>query len=289
MSNDPAFLFYPGDYLRDTQCLSDAARAAYDAIMCQHMNNICISQTKLKLFTKNLTDEQREELMDVLTEVGGEGYQIAWVAASICKRRDYSESRRKNRQKNKKETGYEKHTETHEKHTETHEKDMKNTSSDYVQHMENENENVNVNEIRNEDENFSLVLSFADKPAEVPIVQELKAMYLATFPHYPFSVPDDSPPLLQLVYLIGKLKRMPKHEVLEKGRLIVKIEFQKILDFVKPDPWFSGRSLSDLVKEWPRLINKMFSSNEINSRSNSRKIPGKPVLETDGFADFGQL
>ena len=48
------------------------------------------------------------------------GYQIEWVAISICKRKDYSESRKKNR------SG---------KH--------KNISESYVQHMEIENENVN--------------------------------------------------------------------------------------------------------------------------------------------------
>lgn len=175
------------------------------------------------------------------------------------------------------------------------------TQANTENEIEYENENENVIENENE-KDFSLVLSFAEnqnfpekppeffeKPNEVPIVQELKSMYLATFPHYPFSVPDDSPPLLQLVYRIGRLKRVPDHEVLDKGRLIVKTEFQKVLDFVKSDTWFSGRSLSDLVKEWPRLINKMFSINEINPRVNGKKFSGKPVLETDGFADFGQL
>ena len=125
MAKDPAFLFYPGDYLRDTQCLSPAAQVAYDRIMCEHMRNICISHAQLKFFTKRLTDDEREEVMAVLKEVDG-CFQIEWVSESICKRKDYSESRRKNRSAKSK----------------LH---MSHISSTYVEHMENENENENEN------------------------------------------------------------------------------------------------------------------------------------------------
>jgi len=97
MAKDPAFLFYPGDYLKDTQCLSESAQTAYDRIMCEHMRNICISQERLNFFTKRLNDEQRSEVMHVLQKVAG-GFQIEWVADSILKRRNYSDSRRKNRE-----------------------------------------------------------------------------------------------------------------------------------------------------------------------------------------------
>jgi len=93
---DPAFLFYPGDYLRDTQTLSEKSQVAYDRIMCEHMRNICISPQQLKFFTKRLNADEVEEIMFVLTEIDN-GYQITWVAESILKRKAYSESRRKNR------------------------------------------------------------------------------------------------------------------------------------------------------------------------------------------------
>jgi len=124
MSKDPAFLFYPGDYLRDTQTLSENTQVSYDRIMCEHMRNICISKQQLKFFTKRLTEDEIEELKMVLTEVDG-GYCIDWVVESINKRKAYSESRRKNREPKK-------------------DKDMKDISKTYVPHMENENENIIV-------------------------------------------------------------------------------------------------------------------------------------------------
>ncbi len=125
---DPAFLFYPGDYLRDTQCLSEAVQVAYDRIMCEHMRNTCIAKAQLKFFTKNLSDDEVAQLKSVLTETP-DGYQIAWVADSFTKRKAYSESRRKNRSAKPKNDTL----------------NINNTPASYEPHMENEIEDVNEN------------------------------------------------------------------------------------------------------------------------------------------------
>lgn len=103
MAKDPAFLFYPGDYLRDTQCLSEKAQVAYDRIMCEHMrnisedmNNIIITKERVNFFIKRLSEDEKLELFHVMTKKTG-GYQIDWVAESICKRKSYSTSRANNR------------------------------------------------------------------------------------------------------------------------------------------------------------------------------------------------
>lgn len=128
MAKDPAFLFYPGDYLRDTQNLSEKSQVAYDRIMCEHMRNICedmnnitVAKRKVDFFTKRLNDDEKEELMFVLIKKGVH-YQIEWVALSIAKRKTYSNSRSKNRM-SKPQT------------------DKKIISKTYDSHMENEIEN----------------------------------------------------------------------------------------------------------------------------------------------------
>ncbi len=121
---DPAFLFYPGDYLRDTQNFTEHQQVAYDRIMCEHMRNICITQAQLNFFTKRLNPEEKKELLFYLKQING-GYQIEWVAESIEKRRVYSESRRHNKEgKNK------------------------NICLSHDEHMENEIENENINKDR---------------------------------------------------------------------------------------------------------------------------------------------
>jgi len=132
MAKDPAFLFYPGDYLRDTQNLSEKSQVAYDRIMCEHMRNICedmnnitVSKKQVDFFIKRLSGDEKEELMFVLIKKGND-FQIEWVAESIAKRKSYSNSRSKNREGKSK-------------------KDMKT----YVSHMENEIENEIEYKIKN--------------------------------------------------------------------------------------------------------------------------------------------
>lgn len=98
MAREFAFLFYPGDYLRDTQCLSPAAQVAYDRIMCEHMRSICISIDRIMFFAKRLSDDEKVELFSVLVKTDM-GYHIQWVVESVEKRRAYTDSRRKNASK----------------------------------------------------------------------------------------------------------------------------------------------------------------------------------------------
>jgi hypothetical protein len=141
MGKDPAFLFYPGDYLKDTQCLSENAQVAYDRIMCAHMNNICISQVRLNFFIKKLNEEEREQLMETLKKVDN-GYQIEWVVLSIENRKAYNESRRRNRKgKGKKKSN-----------------DINNTCKTYDEHMENENKIENVIVIEDEIEGKNSII-----------------------------------------------------------------------------------------------------------------------------------
>lgn len=102
MAKYPGFLFYPGDYLRDTQCLSEKAQVAYDRIMCEHMRNICLTQERLNFFIKRLDADEIKEVKSVLTK-SSEGFYIEWVRLSIEKSRAYSDSRKKNRTSKSKE------------------------------------------------------------------------------------------------------------------------------------------------------------------------------------------
>lgn len=140
MAKDPAFLFYPGDYLRDTQCLSDKSQVAYDRIMCEHMRNISldmtnitVSQERVNFFIKRLSTDEREEIFHVLKKIGND-YQIEWVAESICKRKSYSDSRSKNRR-----TKEDEDMNTHDNHMENENVIINNSSIVKVKNSENGN------------------------------------------------------------------------------------------------------------------------------------------------------
>lgn len=98
MAKDFCFLFYPGDYLRDTQCLSPNAQVAYDRIMCEMIKSPFINDVQYRFFTKRLSDDEKDELNMVLKK-NDDGYIIEWVYDAVQKRKAFTESRRKSRQK----------------------------------------------------------------------------------------------------------------------------------------------------------------------------------------------
>lgn len=219
MAKDPAFLFYPGDYLKDTQCLSERVQVAYDRIMCEHMRNICISHQQLKFFTKKLSSDEIEELMMVLKKVEG-GYQIEWVAESICKRMTYSESRRKNRSGK-----------------------VKNISSTYDKHMVNENEIVNEDEIKNEkSENDEF------------LVPSLCQIWYTTFPNYTKDQKKDFPAAAEILSFMCK-----QHDItdLNANRDEIKATFEKVAQEVQKDNFWQNKPLKSIASNIQEFYNKI--------------------------------
>lgn len=222
MQKDFAFMFYPGDYLRDTQCLSEKAQVAYDRIMCEHMRNICITQQQLNFFTKKLNPDEIEELLMVLTK-SEHGYYIEWVVLSISKRKAYNESRSKNRLGK-----------------------TKNISKSYVPHKEDEfNKEDNSNLL----ENSKLI-----SPKMVSVWKEF-------FPTYPINVEGDLSACLKIAYAIAAQKGWKRDSVLNGNMDETLTIWRKIVQFSAKDEWYSSRTLTDLSKpnEWQRLVKSMTS------------------------------
>lgn len=241
MAKDPAFLFYPGDYLKDTQCLSEKSQVAYDRIMCEHMrnisehmNNIAITKDRVDFFIKRLSSDEKAEVFHVLKKIGS-NYQIEWVAESICKRKSYSNSRSKNRQGKNKEH-----------------------MLSYDSHMENANENVN--EIVNKE---------ALSPKMVDIFKK-------SYPFYPVDEKTDFTSCLQIAYKIAKQKGWQKESVLN-GNLPQTLEaWEKIVSFSTTDRWYATRSISDFNKEFQRIVQGMV---HVNKKPKMEKSDSAPLTK----------
>ena len=125
MAKDPAFLFYPGDYVSGTMGMTFEEKGAYmDLLMLQfnrgHMNTNMIQHTVGHLWeqvkSKFIQDEE------------GLWYNVR-LDFEKEKRKTFTESRRNNikpKEKPKNEPSYETHMDSH-----------------MTPHMENENENIN--------------------------------------------------------------------------------------------------------------------------------------------------
>lgn len=143
MAKDPAFLFYPGDYVSGTMGMTFEEKGAYmDLLMLQfnrgHMNTHMIQHTVGHLW-------EQVKCKFIQDDEG------LWFNVRLDfekeKRKTFTESRRNNikpKEKPKKEPSYETHMNTH-----------------MDSHMENENENINKDIINNKSKcNFEEALEY---------------------------------------------------------------------------------------------------------------------------------
>ena len=118
MSKDPAFLFYSSDFLTGTFTMSNEQVGKYIRLLCLQHQKIELTEKDML----NICKTYDEDIYSKFECIDGLYYNKRLRDESI-KRKEYSESRKKNRKK----------------------KDMSNICQTYDSHMENENENVNEN------------------------------------------------------------------------------------------------------------------------------------------------
>lgn len=134
MAKDPAFLFYPGDWLGGTMTFSRAHKGAYmDLLMCQfNQGHMAIQDIKDILGEKDFNEMWDSKLKSKFNiDLEGRFYNEK-LETEIVKRKNYTDSRKKNLKSTSKQSD---HMSTDMAHPyETH----------MIEHMENENENINV-------------------------------------------------------------------------------------------------------------------------------------------------
>ena len=125
MAKDPAFLFYPNDFDASTKFFSNEQVGIYLRLLIAQFQHGRLSEKQVLFICKTYDVEIMSKFKK---DESGLTYNER-LESEIHKRKNYSKSRSDNRKKT------------------SHEKHMKNISSNYVKHMENENENENENKI----------------------------------------------------------------------------------------------------------------------------------------------
>lgn len=121
MGKDPAFLFYSNDFLSGTYTMSHEQVGKYIRLLClQHQKGILTERDML-----NICGSYDEDIYSKFAQ-SENGYYNVRLRDEADKRKAYSDSRRKNKMKNKFDNT-----------------DIYDTSASYVGHMENENANEN--------------------------------------------------------------------------------------------------------------------------------------------------
>lgn len=250
MAKDPAFLFYPGDYLRDTQCLSEKAQVAYDRIMCEHMrnisedmNNIVITKERVNFFIKRLSEDEKLELFHVMTKKTG-GYQIDWVAESICKRKSYSNSRANNRSGKNKEH-------------------MNNISEHMEDEDEIDNENIKDNKY---------------------ILPEMQKVFKKRVLNYITDDSKDFEPLLSIAKFIHTQEKL-NGDVTKSNAVILDV-WDKISIWISKDSFYSQKSLKTISTYIQEILNKSKNGTPKQTSGTTKFNAGAIELLEKGKAEY---
>lgn len=233
MAKDPAFLFYPGDWISGTMYLDFECKGAYMELLMLQFNKGHMTDHMIKHVLGHKYDHIWPLISDKFQHEDGK-YWNNRLAVEKEKRIKFSESRRKNKMSSKDMT-------THMK-----------------SHMENEDILSIITRIRE--------LTTVEEPVEdkffVMLVLKMIEAFKKANPKYPMDKEMDYSACLQIAYRIAAFKKWRKADVVN-GRMDECLSsWQNIIEFVKNDTWLCTRSLSDLnnQKEWQRLIQKMAHS-----------------------------
>lgn len=134
MAKDPAFLFYPNDYMGGTMGMTFEEKGAYMDLLILQFNKGPFTIDQAKKVLNGSFEKLWEVIGEKFVEQSGK-YFNQRLESEKKKRSEFSESRRKNR--------------ASKKTSSTHDEDMINTSFTSVKHMSShmENENENRNEV----------------------------------------------------------------------------------------------------------------------------------------------
>ena len=131
MAKDPAFLFYPGDWLGGTMGMTIEQKGAYMELLIFQFNNGSFTEAQAKQVLSICSASVFENIIHKFKLEAGR-YFNARLNDEILKRKAFSESRRNNALHSKKTT--------------------KGKKKAYAKHMEDENENEDGNVIINKNE-----------------------------------------------------------------------------------------------------------------------------------------
>lgn len=250
MAKDPAFLFYPGDYIAGTMHLDFECKGAYMDLLMLQFQKDHMTLHMIKHVLGHKFEHIWPQISDKFSEDNGRFWNER-LKKEKEKRISYCKSRKENRNKVDHKT----------KHMTLH----------MSQHMENENENIIIEEVIKQLEKLNNIkVALNEKKYYMFLVVEMAKIFTDENPEYFFNKEMDYSACLQIAYNIAHMKKWSKVEVLN-GKMNEALDSWKIIvPFIKADKWLRTRSLTDIssITEWQRLVQKMK-----NQDKNAKGLP----------------
>jgi len=261
MAKDPAFLFYPNDWIGGTMGMTLEEKGAYmEVLMMQfnrgHMTEHMIGLTVGQLFGR---------IKDKFTQDKDGLWFNERLEEEKEKRKKFVNSRKNNK------LGTNQYNNKKEKQ-----------SGHMTQHMENEDVNRNI--ILN-----NTLPDFQKKQKEDMVVVEMMKTWMKHNPNYFEEKENDYTACLQIAYKIAKYKKWKEVDVVGLREKDVLNSWDKICLFIRSDQFLKKLSVTNICNQFQLVVQKMNNPTEneikpLNSPVSSQTNPTiKPA--TDEMVD----
>jgi uncharacterized protein YdaU (DUF1376 family) len=97
-----------------------------------------------------------------------------------------------------------------------------------------------------------------------PLGPSMVDIFRRSFPDYPVDQDLDFEACVEIAKKIAAWKNWPESDIVDTKLGEVLAIWQKLVSFAKNDDWFSARSISDLLREFQRLIQKYGTQKRIS-------------------------
>jgi uncharacterized protein YdaU (DUF1376 family) len=250
MAKDPAFLFYPNDWLGGTMYLSRHQKGCYMDLLIAQFNNGPLSLETIKTVLGQ--DQANWTVLSSKFKKDSNGnFFNERLATEIEKRKKFSKSRRDNVNKRYNPT-------------------YVDTS---VEHMNLHMENGNRNENRNDFEK-----------SEKLLIPDMQKTWIKKFPKYFLEKEKDFPALLKISSNVAKLvgaSDNPLSQTIEEKNQI-KHRWGEIVDFISSEDFFKNYSISQVDRHFQSILQKEKNGNKYSGSIKAAK--GKfEITGTGGY------
>jgi len=261
MAKDPAFLFYPSDFLTGSMFMSNEQLGIYIRLLCsQHQHGGCIDKVSFNSLVGN-NDIIKSKFIE--TEVGFYNERLAKEMEKRNKKSsNISEAvkvvwdRRKKKLPNFNENAI-----PLQSHCNPIAIASKNDAIPLQSHC---NPNAILMGIENEDINIDIVEEIEKEKEkkekekkEKMLILEMMKIWEKHNPNYFKDIATDYPACLQIAYKIEHLKKWEKDSVLFNRERDCLRSWEKIVIFIKNDSFMKSWAIKNVDNQFQMLNNKM--------------------------------
>lgn len=246
MAKDPAFLFYPNDWIGGTMGMTFEEKGAYMEVLMMQFNRGHMTEHMIGLMIGHLW----VKIMDKF-EKDDDGL---WYNSRLDEEKQKRQKYVKSRQNNKSGANQ-------------YEKIQKNPVGHMTSHMENED--IIYIDILNTD----IEINENDKNKFRMVVVEMYKIWQKYNPIYPKDETKDYHALLQLAYKIAENKKWSKSDIVSKRQNELLTSWDKICGFIMSDGFLKDKPLSTCANQWQKIFMGMLKNKGTDHLEAKRVLP----------------